>query len=45
MEFFFKTFDRTALILAAANGYTEIVRLLLSQESIDVNIKDILKKH
>ena len=29
-------------MLASENGYTEIVRLLLMQKNIDVNIKDIL---
>ena len=40
------TFNWTALIYAAYNGRTEIVRLLLAQTGIDINIKDILmQKH
>lgn len=36
------TFNNSALIEAAINGYIDIVDLLLRQESIDVNIKNIL---
>ena len=35
----FKLFE-TALILASFDGHTEIVRLLLAHEGIDVNAKD-----
>lgn len=35
------TFDDTALILAAENGHKEIVRLLLTQEDININAKNI----
>lgn len=38
---FIQSFDKTALINAAKKGYIEIVELLLNQENIDVNIKDI----
>lgn len=38
-----RNFNNTALIHSAYNGYTEIVRLLIAQKEIDVNIKDILK--
>ena len=34
-------FNYTALIAAASNDQLEIVRELLSQENIDINIKDI----
>lgn len=34
---------KKALIYAVLNGYKEIVELLLKQNGIDVNIKDILK--
>lgn len=35
------TFNRTALIFAALKGHTEVVRLLLEQENIDINLKSI----
>ena len=38
---FFWTFNSTALIKASDNGHLEIVRELISQESIDINIKNI----
>lgn len=39
-------YDNTALIYAAKYGYKEIVELLLKQEGIDINIKNILnQKH
>lgn len=34
-------FNNNALIIASTNGYTEIVRLLLMQKDIDVNIQNI----
>lgn len=37
-----ETFNDSALIEAARNGYIGIVDLLLRSESIDVNIKNIL---
>ena len=37
-----RTFHNTALILASYNGHKEIVELLLRQEGIDINIKEIL---
>ena len=37
-------YDNTALIYAAKYGYKEIVELLLKQEGIDINIKNILFK-
>ena len=41
-----RTFDWTALIVAAEEGNTEIVKLLIRQEGIDINIQDISnKKH
>ena len=41
-----RTFNNTALILAANNVHKEIVELLLRQEGIDINIQDILnQKH
>ena len=40
------TFNRTALVFAASKGHTEVVKLLLAQENIDINLKTIfLKKH
>ena len=46
MDFFYqiwhKHFNETALIGAAKKNHADIVRLLLEQEGIDVNIKDIL---
>lgn len=39
----FGTFNYTALIYAADKGHTEIVRLLLKQEGIEINNKNILK--
>ena len=41
MEFIIKYFNNTALIYAALNGHTEIVRLLLENEEIDINFKNI----
>ena len=32
---------QTALMWASANGYTEIVKILVKQEGIDINAKDI----
>ena len=41
-----ETFNNTALVWAAENGHKEIVELLIRQEGIDINIKDILnQKH
>ena len=37
----FTTFYLTVLIISAGLGHVEIVRELLNQESIDINIKDI----
>ena len=37
---FFKLFN-TVLIYASMKGYTEIVRILVEQEGIDINVKDI----
>ena len=42
MEFKYLTFNKTALICAAYKGHKEIVELLLNQEEIDINSKDIL---
>ena len=43
---FWMIYDNTALIYAAKYGYKEIVELLLKQEGIDINIKNILnQKH
>ena len=39
-----QTFNKTALIHAAEEGHEEIVELLISQEGIDINMKDILKQ-
>ena len=36
-----RKFNQTALIIAAYEGYTDIIKLLLSQEGIDINSKDI----
>ena len=36
-----RLFNMTALIIATLFGQTEIVELLLEQEGIDINIKDI----
>ena len=36
---FFKLF-RTALIYASEKGHTEIVKILVEQEGIDINAKD-----
>ena len=38
---FIQYFYGTALILAAESGYTEIARLLLMQEGIDINAKNV----
>ena len=41
-----RTFNQTALIIATNKGHKKIVELLISQESIDINIQDILnQKH
>ena len=41
-----RTFNHTALILAARAGRKEIVELLIRQEGININIQDILnQKH
>ena len=41
-----RTFNNTALIIAAFTGHKEIVELLIMQEGIDVNIQNILnQKH
>lgn len=40
MEFFWD-FNNTALICSSDRGKVENVKLLLAQEGIDVNIKDI----
>ena len=39
-----QTFNKTILINAAANSNKEIVELLLRQERVDVNMKDILNQ-
>ena len=39
-----QTFNRTALIHAAIEGYKEIVELLISQEGNDINMRDFLKQ-
>ena len=39
-----RIFNNTALILAGMRGHTEIVELLIRQEGIDINIKDILNR-
>ena len=41
-EIFNRTFNYTPLIVASSIGYTEIVKLLLSQSGIEINCKDIL---
>lgn len=43
MEFQKITFNFTALYYAIRNGNTELVRLLLTNKDIDINIKYILK--
>ena len=42
---FLLTFNETALICAVSEGKTEIVELLLKQEGIDINMKDILNQN
>ena len=37
-----RAFNKAALIHAVINGNKEIVELLLRQENIDINIRDIL---
>ena len=37
-----RTFNNTALTVAAFKGHKEIVELLISQEGIDINLQDIL---
>ena len=39
-----RTFNDTALIYAAKEEKTDIVEILLKQNGIDVNMKDILNK-
>ena len=39
-----RTFNWTALIIATINCHKEIVELLLKQEGIDINSKDILNQ-
>ena len=39
-----QTFNNTALIWAAAEGYKEIVELLIRQEGVGINLKDILNQ-
>ena len=39
-----RTFNYTALILAAKESYKEIVELLIRQEGININIQSILKQ-
>ena len=41
MEYYFHI-NNTALICTAINKHLEVVRELLSQENIDINIKKIL---
>ena len=36
------TFYTTPLMIVSAEGYTEIVKLLLSKPNIEINCKDIL---
>lgn len=45
MEFYSNLFNLTSLISAAIKGYTETVRLLLTQSDIDINKKDIVMKN
>lgn len=45
MEFYSNLFNSTSLISAVIAGYTETVRLLLTQSDIDINIKDIVMKN
>ena len=41
-----QTFNWTALIWAAIKDHKEIIELLIRQEDIDINMKDILnRKH
>lgn len=42
MKFKLSIYCFTALILAVNKGHTEVVKVLLAQENIDVNIKGIL---
>ena len=37
-------FNSTALIYVAGEGYKDIVELLLRQEGIDINMKDVLNR-
>ena len=41
MEFNLRLFHFTALMSAVQNGHTDIVRELLKQKDIDVNIRSI----
>ena len=49
MKYFWNSslaFNMTALIYAVSEGHLEIVELLISQEDIDINMKDIInQKH
>ena len=40
-----RTFNDTALTLAAERGHKEIVELLIRQEGIDINIQGILNQN
>ena len=40
-----RTFNYTALIYASRDGYKEIVELLIRQEGIDINKKNILNQN
>ena len=42
MEFLLKIFNNTVLIRSAELGYLDIVQELLTQEDIDINVKNIL---
>ena len=39
-----RTFNSTALILAALKGHKEIVELLIRQKGININIQEILNR-
>ena len=49
MKYFWNSslaFNMTALIYAVSEGHLEIVELLIRQEDIDINMKDIInQKH
>ena len=40
-----RIFNWTALICAIVEGHKEIVELLIRQEGIDINIKNVLNKN